>query len=99
MKTVHYSTERMAREAFIKSIGEGKIVLEKIVDKGHPNGAERHSITDNGIIIVHNVRTGKLVTKLIARPAQLKRYFANGIVPTEIYKRAKAHQEHGYNLM
>lgn len=43
-----------------------------VVDRGHPNGPEIHSVTDTGIIVVHNQRTGKMVTKLIARPGQVK---------------------------
>ena len=37
-------------------------------DKGHPNGPELHTITDTGIIVIRNERTGKLITTLIARP-------------------------------
>ena len=59
-----------------------------VVDTGHPNGDELHTIFDNGMIIVQNARTGRLVTELIARPGQIKRYWENqgkGI-PIEVYK-------------
>lgn len=97
MTTRHYTADRSAREQFIQSIGEGKVILKKVVDKGHPNGAEIHCITDNGIIIVYNERTKRLVTKLIARPAQLQRYFK--VVPKELYAKACEHQRLGYNLI
>lgn len=76
MDTKHYKTQRYKREKFINEhIGDGYIVDGFVVDKGHPNGVEVHSITENAIIIVHNYRTGKLVTKLLARPQQIKRYY------------------------
>lgn len=76
MDTEHYKKQRYNREKFINEhIGDGYIVDGFVVDKGHPNGIEVHSITDNAIIIVHNYRTGKLVTKLLARPQQIKRYY------------------------
>ena len=80
-----------------------------VVDRGHPNGPEIHSVTDTGIIVVHNQRTGKMVTKLIARPGQVKRYNnAEGRVkryynaegrnaPQNILAIAKEHLKKGYN--
>lgn len=70
-----------------------------VVDIGHPNGAEIHSVTDTGIIVVHNQRTGKMVTKLIARPGQVKRYYdAEGRnAPQDILSIAKEHLKKGYN--
>lgn len=70
-----------------------------VVDRGHPNGAEIHSVTDTGIIVVHNQRTGKMVTKLIARPGQVKRYYdAEGRnAPQGILSIAKEHLKKGYN--
>lgn len=70
-----------------------------VVDRGHPNGPEIHFVTDTGIIVVHNQRTGKMVTKLIARPGQVKRYYnAEGRnVPQDILAIAKEHLKKGYN--
>lgn len=74
--TNHYKNKRYDREEFINEhLGNGRIIDEFIVDRGHPNGAERHCITDNAIIIIYNVISGKLVTKLIARPQQIVRYY------------------------
>ena len=77
MVSNHYNANRNKRENFINKYlgGDGNIIDKFIVDRGHPKGAEIHYITDNGVIIVRNQITGKLVTKLIARPAQLKRYY------------------------
>lgn len=77
MVSKHYKRTRYSREKFINKYlnGDGNVIDSFIVDKGHPMGLERHSITDNGIIIVHNAYSQKLVTKLIARPQQILRYY------------------------
>lgn len=75
-QTNHYKHKRYKREKFInKFIGDGNVIDSFIVDKGHKNGLERHDITDTGLIIIYNARTNFLVTKLIARPKQIKRYY------------------------
>lgn len=105
METEHYKNQRYNREKFINEhIGDGYIVDGFIVDKGHPHGAEVHSITENAIIIVHNYHTGKLVTKLLARPQQIRRYYeATGREhPPEyehILELARWHNILGYNYM
>lgn len=72
----HYKNKRYKREKFInKYLNDGHIIDGFVVDKGHSKGAEVHSLTDNGIIIVHNYHSGLLVTKLIAREQQIKRYY------------------------
>lgn len=101
MTSKHYTNDRTAREELIKEIGLGTEIKTVRVDRGHRNGAELHTITTTGIIIIRNERTHKLVTKLIARPNQIKRYFTEE--ETEIIKRvvqiARIHQEMGYNLV
>jgi hypothetical protein len=103
--TKHYEKQRCCREKFInKYVGDGYIIDGFVVDKGHPNGIEVHSITENAIIIIHNYRTGKLVTKLLARPQQIKRYYESTgrKHPAEyehILELAKEHNILGYNDM
>ena len=102
MTSKHYASKRSEREKFIEDLGEGHIIDGFIVDKGHPHGAECHSITDNGIIIVHNLMSGKLVTKLLARPNQIKRYYEHtGRHPPPEYESilelALQHQILGYH--
>ncbi len=105
MVSKHYETKRNKREKFIEEhLGDGHIVDGFIVDKGHIKGAEVHSITDNGIIIVHNLNSGKLVTKLLARPQQIKRYYEHtGREPPKEYENiielARLHTVLGYNHM
>lgn len=95
----HYKQDRQAREAIIRQIGTGKAIATVRVDKGHPNGAELHTVTTTGIIIIRNERTGKMITKLIARPGQIRRYFTE---MTEEIQRvigiAREHELKGYNL-
>lgn len=72
----HYEKSRNKRELIINQfIGNGNILDKFCVDRGHKDGAEIHSITDTGLIIIENAITGKLVTKLIARPEQIERYY------------------------
>ncbi len=81
----HYKAERNDRENCIKRyIGYGNVVAKFIVDHGHPKGPEVHKITDTGIILVYNKKSYRLITKLIARPGQIKRYYENGDAPQEL---------------
>ena len=98
MTSAHYDYDREYREKFILTIGQGKKVAEFIVDRGHKNGAERHVITDTAIILIYNVRTNKLITKLIARPNQIKRYFPNGDFPQRLVDLAYQHVKQGFNI-
>ena len=98
--SVHYSADRQERSAFIRDhIGEGDVVDSFIIDRGHPGGAEVHSVTDTAIIIIHNQRTNKLITKLIARPEQLRKLYKSvgRRVPPRILSLAYKHNIAFYN--
>lgn len=99
MVSTHYINDRQAREHLIRKIGQGRIVDTFIVDKGHPNGPERHEVSDTGIVVIYNLRTGKLITKLIARPNQIKRYYEaeHRVAPEDILKIAYEHTLKNYN--
>ena len=97
MTSKHYTADRIIREQHIKEIGYGTPVASFIVDRGHKNGPEIHEITSTGIINIYNERTKKLVTKLIARPGQIKRYFENGNAPQYLINKAKYNVALGYN--
>lgn len=99
MVSTHYINDRQARELLIRKIGYGKKVAEFIVDKGHPNGPERHEVSDTGIVTIYNLRTNKLITKLIARPNQIRRYYeAEGrVAPQDILQIAYEHSLKNYN--
>lgn len=100
MTSKHYIKERVTREKLIKEIGIGYEVATFEVDKGHPNGPELHTITSNAIIIIRNKRTNKLITKLIARPSQISRYFPTQTKEVRRLMRiAQEHKEMRYNEM
>jgi len=100
MNSYHYDSSRQMRDDFIeKMIGGGTVVDSFMVDKGHPKGAEIHSVTDTGIILIYNSITNKLITKLIARPEQIRKlYRAEGREPpSRLIKIARKHNIHKYN--
>ena len=100
--TRHFENDRKTRIDFINEVlGVGNIVDSFVVDKGHRNGAEIHDITDNGIIIIKNYTTQKMVTMLIARPQQIRRYYIaeNKPIPLDIVRVAYEHYLKGYNNM
>ena len=100
MNSRHYTKDRQNREAIITQIGEGTVIKEVVVDRGHRNGPEVHKITDTVLILVYNQRSGKLVTKLIARPAQILRYYKeNEPKPTKVVELARVHTKLKYNEM
>lgn len=100
MTSFHYSQDRTAREEKIKEIGIGKPFATFTVDRHHKNGAELHTITTTGIIVIHNARTHKLITKLIARPQQIKRYFTENTKEiAQIVRLAEYHEKLGYNMI
>lgn len=89
MKSRHYRQERYIRENRIKRyIGYGTVIASFLVDRGHANGPEIHEITDTAIINVYNERTHKLITKLIARPGQIRRYYEDGNAPQDVLDKA-----------
>ena len=53
----------------------GDTVYSFIVDTGHKNGYEIHTITEKAFIVIQNENSGKVVTILAARPGQIKRYW------------------------
>ena len=98
--TAHYKNDRKDRIDFIKNvIGMGKVADAFLVDKGHKNGAEIHTVTTNGIIIIWNYHTHKLITLLVARPQQIKRYYIqyNKPIPMDIVNIAYEHYLKGWH--
>jgi len=88
MNSKHYTIDRQERERIIQTIGIGKVVASFVVDRGHKNGAEIHQITDTGIIVIYNQHTKKMITKLIARPGQIRRYYKDGKAPQKLIEKA-----------
>lgn len=101
MTSKHYNKQRNQRQRIINRYinGDGNVIDSFVVDKGHKDGLEIHSITDTGLIIIHNKETKKLVTKLIARPQQIERYYKNSnkSPPSWLIRLAEWHMSLGYN--
>jgi len=94
----HWNRDRQNRAEIIAKIGDGRIIKEMIVDNHHPAGAELHTLSDTGIITIFNARTHKMVTKLIARPGQVRRYFnTNETIPQNLINLAMEHQKMAFN--
>lgn len=92
MTSIHYEKDRWYREKVIKSIGYGTIIKSTRIDRGHPKGAEIHELSDTGIINIYNERTHKLITKIIATPNQVRRYYTpEEIIPQFLIALAIAH--------
>lgn len=104
MLTEHARNMSIERKTKIKEIGIGKTLDRFIWDKGHKNGAEIHTITTTGLIIVQNKRTNNLVTVLIARPQQIRRYYEYYNKPVNnavkaVLTVAREHTDRGFNLL
>lgn len=104
MLTEHAKNMSIERKTKIKEIGIGRILDYFVWDKGHKNGAEIHTITTTGLIIVRNKRTKNLVTVLIARPQQIKRYYEYYNKPLNnavkaVLTVAREHTAQGFNLL
>jgi hypothetical protein len=97
MDSKHWRKDRQVRSKIIAQIGLGQVVKEVVVDRGHRNGPEVHKITTTGLVVICNQRTGIMVTVLIARPNQIKRYYAENEAPQEIINLAFEHMKAGYN--
>lgn len=97
MASGHWENDRQRRSRLIAKIGLGEVIKTATVDRGHKNGPETHMITSTGLIIICNKKTGIVVTVLIARAGQIKRYFPEGQTPKELIKIATEHTQMGYN--
>lgn len=83
----------------ISVVGEGCPCAGFVVDKNHPNGLEEHIVYSNALVVIRNHHTKKLITILVARPMQIKRYYdALGFVaPQRLLQLAYIHVLVGLN--
>lgn len=99
MTSKHWREDRQRRSHIIAQIEMGQIIKEVTVDRGHKNGPEVHKVTSTGLVLVYNKRTGIMVTILIARPNQIKRYFNENEAPQKVINLAIEHTKAGYYRM
>lgn len=78
---------------------KAKIDKTFLVDKGHPDGPELHSVSQNAVIFIINAETRRFITVLLARPGQVRRlYNSCGLdVPECIKKQAQYYIENNLN--
>lgn len=103
--TFHFSYERkVRRELILAKLGRGIEVASFVVDKGHINGFERHIIYSNGVILVVNENTKKVVTIMVARIGNVVRYW-KGLgqrIPRDLeylISVARTNEIRGYNYL
>jgi len=74
--TNHFNNRRNRVEKINRKTNDfGEPVYSFIVNCGHINGKEIHTITEKGIIIIQNAKSKNIITFLIARPGQITRYW------------------------
>lgn len=80
--TQHWSYRKSRQEVLLDNIPKGNLLQSFYVDRGHYRGAEIHYVFSNGVVVIVNAKTKRLITKLIARPKQVIRYYhATGLTP------------------
>ena len=100
LTTNHLSVDRANRTHVVKElIGYGKPVRGFKVNRHHRNGMEYHLITSTALVMIFNFNSKKLITVLVARPNQIKRYYeaAGETAPQELLDLAYEHYKLGYN--
>lgn len=76
VESYHFSVERQERRQNIQRlVGKGKLVTSFIVDRQHKKGYTREYLFDNGVVLVVNEKTHRIVTEYISRPSHIRRYW------------------------
>lgn len=94
-KHIHERSKRMEIIYNLINNEHGKICKIWIVDTGHRDGLEVHVIYNNGVCLIYNHETKKLITGLILRFNQVKRY--NVTITKCMSKKVKKHVQNNYN--
>lgn len=92
-QSFHYKTERRRREKLIQEIGEGTVISSMVE---YSEKTKTYLISDTGIITVVNYSTKKIITRFIARPNQIKKYY-NGEPPQYLLQIALEHKKNKLN--
>lgn len=99
----HLFYDRAQRDYFVSkyNLTNENIMNVFCVDKGHPDGIELHVIYKSGIIKIINPINRRIITYLIARPQQIKRYYDKCRLKVNwdrsVLDLAKEHQLQGLN--
>lgn len=101
--TSHWRYDRQERHnKIMTNIGDGKLIQAFLVDTGHTNGMEVHNVFDNGVVLIQNYRTNLVVTEIVARAPQIRRYWEGvglryGVEVVRACNKAKMHEANGWN--
>lgn len=89
----HYTNDRKEREQLIQWIGNGQIVKRVFTDRAF------YAISSTGIVTIMNNKTFKVITRIIARPNQLRKLYAvhNETVPKYLINQAIHYVHCRYN--
>jgi hypothetical protein len=92
----YHSIERNNRLEIVDKLKKKEpheVIKSFYVDKNHENGCEIHNVLENGVIEIYNAKSEKFITTLIARPAQISRYYeaVNKKAPNNVLNYAKKH--------
>ena len=94
-ESLHYTYEKVERQELIKQIGLGKVIHSCEQYDTKRGRMFRYEITDTAVLIVKNIENTYIITKMIARPSRIRKYWDNA--PDEIIELAvKHHREKLY---
>lgn len=92
--SAHYHFERKERNELINRIGEGTVVYTTVVFDSKRGRNFRYEITDNAVLIVKAMDADVIITKMIARPSRIRRYWAEA--PQELILKSVEYTRKGY---
>lgn len=96
----HYSKDRQVREKVINEmIGNGKIIKTTTMQEPNRSFPATYQISDTGIVTILDVSMTVIITKIIASPRQLRRYYQDEPLPDKLLQSAINNVRKGYNLV
>lgn len=95
----HYEDDRRIRQKIIEMnrLDEGKSIASFRVLYGEDKRPQIHTVTSTGLIIIKGEGSSRVITKIIARPKQIKRLYRSvGLEPPQsLLDIAESNKERG----
>lgn len=92
--STHYKNDRKGRIELIKMVGEGTMISRRFDDD---DPLVMLFLSDTAVITVVNVRTGKIITRYLATPGQVKRFeISNEQIKNEVIAVAREYKKKRY---
>jgi hypothetical protein len=96
----HYSKDRQVREKVItEMIGNGKIIKTVTMQEKNRSFPATYQISDTGIVTILDVSMTMIITRIVASPNRLRRYYQNEPLPEKLLKNAINNIRKGYDLI